>query len=448
MSRWRKALIAATVGVAASAALSISMSPGHAEASLVAKYNCTGGVAGTEGVQLEALITPKLAEGGMLNVGWSLKYLGNRRFGSPGFFAKGSQLNLEGIVDIVGAWNGQLRPKGGKAQDALVPGAQLVLPDGLSDAGSVQRPGTIRVTPGALAVRFTPAKGEVMVNNHKLAYPGGTWTRENTEAEFGDYLNDLHKTADLGAVAKLDFTGTQVSYISRRERDLSKIRILLDGHPVTDGLVEPGKDANGTPMTGTKAQETLWTSPELPYGPHSIEIENAEAGTAYVDAVKVVTGELTEPPLHDQASCTLINDPGSIDITVPGATPTSPTPTNSVTPTTTGTPTSTPTTTTSSPGHVGTPTATATNGMGQVIVLPRATGTKTVTATASPTSTKYVKAQVAKTPKGGVETGEAPEQGRQPYALIAGGSVLLMGSATGGLLLRRRRAEHAGGMTR
>ncbi|NUR85847.1 MAG: hypothetical protein HOY71_17350, partial [Nonomuraea sp.] len=347
----------------------------------MAKYHCVGGVAGAAGVDLEALVTPKLAEGGMLNVGWSLKYLGSRRFGSPGFFVQGSQLSLEGTVDITGAWHGQLYPKGDAEQDALVPGSYMKLPEGLSDTGSVQRAGSIRVAPTNLVVRFTPAQGEVMVNDDEgVTYPGGTWTHEITTRPYGDFMRDLHKTTDMGATARLDFKGTQVTYVSRREQDLGKIQIKLDGQTVTDGLVEPGKDVDGTDMIGTKPQQELWTSPELEYGPHRIEITNTEGKTGYVDAIKVVTGEITEPPLHDQATCTLTNNPGAIDITVPGATTpppsTSPPPT-SPTPTTTGTNTQPPGTT--PPPHVNSPTPSS--GLGYVVVLPRASGTRTATVT-------------------------------------------------------------------
>jgi hypothetical protein len=79
------------------------------------------------------------------------------------------------------------------------------------------------------------------------------------------------------------------------------------------------------------------------------------------------------------------------------------------------------------------------------VVVPGSTTSATPTASASPTATK---AQVVKTPKGGVDTGEAPEPGAGSYGLIAGGSLMLAGSVTGGLLLRRRRAEHAGGTNR
>ncbi|MEU0566752.1 hypothetical protein ABZ297_15365 [Nonomuraea sp. NPDC005983] len=450
MNRLRKALVAASVGLAASAAFVAASSTSQAD-SLIVTYSCWGGVAGTTGVQLEAAVTPRLTSAGMLDVAWSIKYVGNRRFGSPGFFVKGSQLNLQGTVDITGAWDGQLRPKGGKEQGQLVPGDQLVVPEGLSDAGSVKRSGTIRVRPTDLVVRFTPAAGEVLVNNNKLDYTGAWNPNVRTAPEFGDHLFDLAETDQKDATAKLGFTATKVEYISRRERDLGPVRVRIDGEPVTDGLVEPGLDRNGTPMTGTKAQETLWSSPDLAYEPHTIEVVNTENKKAYVDAIKVITGRITEPPLHDQATCTPDSPPGAIDVTVPGSTtppassppPSSPPPT---TPTRTSTSTPPPANPSTTPPQQWDPGPTADRHVSVV-----ATSTSTVTATAKassgPTSTKYVKAQVAKTPKGGVDTGEAAEAGSGSYGLIAGGSVLLMGSATGGLLLRRRRAAHAGGVS-
>ncbi|MET7459347.1 hypothetical protein [Nonomuraea sp. NPDC005501] len=450
MNRWRKALIAATVGMAASAAFVVASQPGQAETSLVAKYFCTGGVAGSSGgVQLEALVTPRLTSAGMLDVGWSIKYLGGKQFGSPGFFPKGSTLNLEGTVDITGAWDGQLRPKGSQDQAELVPGDFLKLPSGLSDAGSVQRSGTIRVKPAGLVVRFKPAKGEVTVNDNKLVTYSSDWYHHQTSEEYADHIYDLHTTTQKDGIAKLEFKGTKVAYIGRREPGLGPVRILLDGNTVTDPVVEPDKDRNGVPMTGTRSKEVLWESPELEYGPHTIEVLNVEAKTAHVDAFRVTTGEITEPPSHNEATCTLQGDPGAIEVNVPGATPTqsnspSTSPSTSQTPTRTPTTPGTPDPTNSSP-YSHTP------GPSHVSVVTggvrTATATATVTPTRSPkpTTTKYVKAQVAKTPKGGVDTGEAPEPASSSYGLIAGGSLLLMGSATGGLLLRRRQAAHAGG---
>jgi hypothetical protein len=85
-----------------------------------------------------------------------------------------------------------------------------------------------------------------------------------------------------------------------------------------------------------------------------------------------------------------------------------------------------------------------------VSVIPGVVSTATPTTTTSvkPTATKYVRPQIAKTPKGGVETGELPDPpvDTGAYGLIASGSAMIMGSAAGGLLLWRRRASHAGGV--
>ncbi|MEV1167043.1 hypothetical protein [Nonomuraea sp. NPDC049784] len=451
MSRWRKAWIAASVGVAASAALVGTFSiPSQAEASLVANYRCTGGIAGA-GVELEARMTPQVEAGGLMNVRWDMSYkTGGREFGSPGFFPAGSSLDLEGVVDISGAWNGQLRPRGGKDQPELVPGQYLDLPEGLSDQGSISRSGKIRFKPGELFVRFTPAEGEVMVNNKtNVEYTSG-WEWEYTAEEYGDHLNDVQKTSSQGEIAKLQFIGTQVAYIGRRAPGLGPIRVILDGHTVTDPLVEPGKDRSGKPVIGTETKVVLWESPtKLNYGPHTIEIVNVEDKPAYLDAFRVTTGDVEEPPIYNQATCALQGDPGAIDITVPGSTPTSPTPTGTPTDnpptdnTPTNTPTSTPTATNTTP-HSGS----NDGGLGHVVVLPSATGTSSGSATpktTGPTATKYYKAQVPKTPKGGVDSGEAPDRQAQPYGLMA---ALVMGGAGGGLLLRRRRAAHAGGVHR
>ncbi|MGI5284261.1 hypothetical protein ACQEVF_13075 [Nonomuraea polychroma] len=412
----------------------------------MANYRCTGGIAGA-GVDLEARITPQVEAGGLMNVRWDMSYKSLQKFGSPGFFPSGSSLDLEGIVDISGAWVGQLRPRGGEEQGELVPGDYLDIPEGLSDQGSIGRSGTVRFKPGALAVRFTPAEGEVMVNNHKpgITYTG-PWTREHTEEEYGDHLNDVHKTSAQDARAELKFTGTKVAYIGRRAPDLGPIQVKLDGETVTDPLVEPGKDRSGTPMTGTESQEVLWESPQLDYGPHTVEIINTEAKDAYVDAFRVTISDVPEPPIYNQASCALQGDPGAIDITVPGPT-TSQTPTDDPTddpPTEDPTedPTSTATDTTTPPQA-----GTTTIGMGHVVVLPQASSSNSATPkTTGPTATKYYKPQVAKTPKGGVDSGEAPDGDGRPYGLMASGVALVMGSAGSGLLLRRRRAGYAGGV--
>ncbi|MEO3799244.1 hypothetical protein [Nonomuraea sp. B1E8] len=449
MSRWRKALIAASVGAAASTAFVVTSSiPGQAETSLVAIYRCEGGIAGA-GVDIEATITPQIEAGGLMNVRWGISYKGDQRFGSPGFFPAGSSLDLEGVVDISGAWVGQLRPRGGQEQAELVPGEFLELPEGLSDQGSIGRSGTVRFKPGALTVRFTPAEGEVMVNNDdtsNITY-SPSWTEEGTAEEFGDHLFDLHTTNTQNAVARLDFTGTKVAYIGRRERDLGKIQVKLDGETVTDPLVEPGKDRSGTPMTGTASKEVLWESPQLAYGPHFLEIVNTEEKVAYVDAFRVTVSDITEPPAHDQAECELQGDPGAIDVTVPGPTGD---PTDDPTEDPDEDPTDDPDDDPSDEptDEDSTPPEGDSIGGDHVAVVPTGSSSSSSTpkSSSSPTATRYYRAQVPKTPKGGVDSGEAPATAEgPPLGLMTSGAVLMAGSVGGGVLLRRRRAAHAGG---
>ncbi|MEO3875361.1 hypothetical protein ABGB18_41820 [Nonomuraea sp. B12E4] len=416
--------------------------PGQAQASLIAEYHCTGGVAG-DGVDLEAAITPQI-EGGLMNVRWNVTYKDPADgFGSPGFSPAGSLLSLDGVVDISGAWNGQLRPQGGKEQEALEEGNILDLPEGLSDQGSIERGGTIRFKPGALFVRFTPAEGEKMVNNDNEAIDyAGSWAEEGTNAPLDDWDNDLHKTSSAGAIAELEFTGTKVAYIGRRAPGLGPVEVFLDGS--SKGQIEPGK-VGGEEATEIQTQEVLWESGQLAYGPHTIRIENViEAKDAYLDAFRVTTGGITTPPTHNEATCERTSGPDAIDVTVPGPSETPPTdppgeedpgeedPGEEDPPA--EDPTASESASQSSPDTLGHISVVV---QGSESPTPRATG---------PTATRYARAQVANTPQGGVDTGEAPDPVGPPFGFMAGGALLLMGSVGGGLMLRRRTGAHVGGV--
>lgn len=450
MSRWRKAVTAAAVGMAASGGLVVTSSiPGQAETSLVANYHCTNGIAG-DGVDIEARMTPQLTSG-VLTVKWDMSYAGEARFGSPGYFAAGSRLSMEGVVDIDGAWEGQIRPKGGKDQDQLVPGSFLELPEGLSHGAAVTEAGKVRLKPAALAVRFTPVAGEWMVNNKNVVEYSAGWAWQYTDEQYGDHLNDVQETSTKDAVAKLTFKGTKVAYIGRRAPGLGPVRVLLNGKEVTKPLVQPGIDPDTKlPMTATKTKEVLWESDDLEYKQHTIEIVNVEAAPAYVDAFKVTIGDIAEPPVHEQATCDLVGNPGAIDFTIPGATTTptdDPTDTNSPDPSDTGDPTDDPTDP-NPPNPQDPDDDSHAIGGDRVIVVPYASTSTSASSTpksTGPTATRYYRAQVANTPSGGVETGVAPGEEQAPVGLMAGGMALVMGSAGGGLLLRRRRAAHAGG---
>lgn len=464
MSRWRKAWITASVGLAASAAF-VAMPPAQADtASLVVNYSCTGGVAGSGPVTLTARvqIPTSVRTGNMLKLGWTIEYTGTRRFMSPDYFPAGAQVSLVGNVKLSGAWNGVLEPRGSREQGALQPGTPLAGPEGLSSEAHMTQPGVIRFTPKELTVDFVPPAEERVVNNDapgRIAYSGPWIHRKATPPEYGDHLRDVHVTRTQGAEASIEFMGTGFEYIGRRQGNAGRVQVIIDGDDSAPP-VDSSKTETGEPTNATEGNTTLWRRDDLSYGQHTVTVRALDEGKpVHVDAFKLLTAEMIDPPTLHQAACVITNNPGSVEITVGSGSPSTPPPTTS-TPTSTNTTTPTPTNT--STGGPSTPGTTPPNPHQpwptddrHVSVVPpggtpsgTATATATATTTVTPTATNY-RAQVAATPKGGVDTGEAPEpRNAGSYGLIAGGSLLLMGSATGGLLLRRRRADHAGGTNR
>ncbi|MFI7440929.1 LPXTG cell wall anchor domain-containing protein [Nonomuraea indica] len=426
---------------------------------LVVDYSCTGGIAGNSAVTLQARVKiPTVVQvGGTLNLGWSVEYTGTPRFKSPDYFAKGADVSLVGDVKLEGAWNGVLQSRGSKDQPALQPNVGLQVPEGISSFAHLTEEGVIKVSPQGMTVDFVPPAGEVIVNNDELdrvRYPVGAWTHDGpTEVEYGDWQRDVH-TANLRKdAARITFLGTGFEYIGRRMPGVSKVRVIVDDD--ASAVVDPTKNSDGTDTNAIQGNVSLWERKDLSYGRHTVTIRNLDDKPIHLDAFKLHTREMIDPPTLHRSTCTITNNPGTVEVTVGGKSP-SPTPTVTRTPDPSVTPT-TPHPTLPTPTGGTTPPVVPSNpynpGPGDNVAVvstsPRPTRTTTVTATPKPTTTRFVKAQVLKTPKGGVDTGEAPETGGAgSYGLIAGGSVLLMGSATGGLLLRRRRATHAGGAQR
>ncbi|MEU4579397.1 hypothetical protein [Nonomuraea sp. NPDC023979] len=450
MSRWRNAWIAASIGMAASAAF-VAIPAKASTFNLVVDYSCTRGIAGDAPVTLRARvqIPTSMQVGGMLDLGWTVDYTGIRRFASPGYFPSGAEVSLVGNVKLEGAWNGVLQPHGSKAQKALEADAVLDLPEGISSEAHMTKAGVIKLTPQELTVDFVPPAGEEIVNNHeveRVTY-GPSWKHHTTEPEFDDIENDLHTTSVQGDVASITFLGTGFEYIGRRMRDVGRVEVTVDGVSKT---VDPTKDTAGEPVTGTQGNTTLWRRDDLPYGRHTVTIKGVDADKpVHLDAFKLLTGKMINPPTLHRATCVVTSDPDTVEITVGGGASQSPsqTPTDDPDPSENPTPdpSKTPVTPTPTPPNRHVPWPSTSH---VVVVVPGSSKTPTPTAktTPGPTATNYKAAQVDTTPLGGVDTGEAPEQvAGGSYALIAGGSLLLMGSAAGGLLVRRRRAGHAGG---
>ncbi|MEU6720937.1 hypothetical protein ABZ897_56590 [Nonomuraea sp. NPDC046802] len=445
MSRLRKALIAASVGMAASAAF--IMTPADADSfNLVVNYSCTGGVAGTQPVTLEARVNipTVLQVGSALKLGWKLNYTGTRRFISPGYYEAGALTSMRGEIGLDGAWSGSLRALGTKKQAELEPTVGLEIPEALSYSAHLTEAGVIKLRPQNLTMDFLPPASEITVNDDKAGITyDSSWTHDAaTPEEYGDHGRDVHTSTTQGASASITFTGTGVEYIGRRMREVSRVKVIVDDDD--SGEVDP-KLKGGEPTNATEGNISLWKRMDLAYGEHKVTIKSLDDAPIHLDAFKLHTKAMVEAPTMHRSTCVPSNSTEVVEIIVKDGTsspsPTTPTPTNPGTQTPTPTPTATGTT--PAPGPESTwPTD------GLVSVVPRGSSTPT-TRSATPTATKYVRAQVAKIPKGGVETGEAPDPSNAgAFGLILSGSVMIAGSAAGGLLLWRRRAAHAGGEKR
>ncbi|MGW0591437.1 hypothetical protein [Streptosporangium sp. NPDC002607] len=438
-------------------------SAGNAE--LVVDYACTGGIAlnnSTVNLRTKVSIPTTLKVGEPLNIGWKLGYKQDpTRFGSPDYFAPGAKVKVTGNVKLSGIWTGILQPIGSVDQpNQLQPGTILRLPEGISDSAHTNVAGTLKVTPQKLFVDFTPPAGEIMVNDDdpRVQYETGYWEDLNDQPlNNNDYHNDIRRTVDGGATASLQFTGTGIEYVAQRDYRAGKVKFYIDGQLATPASVDASKLPNGTPSNdANKGGLTLWRFLGLDYGKHLIQVVNDEHGKwAQLDAFRVITRELQNPPNEYRATCSLVSEPVSVDVTIseaggsqspdptgtgtgspsPTVTPTTPTPTPTNTHTGTSTPTHTGTTTPPANGVNSTSTSTTTS-------TPKPT--LTVTATVTPTRPTPTAPQVIITPSGGAQTGEAP-QGSSGLGLLGAGTVMVTGSALGGVALMRRRAAHARG---
>ncbi|MFC5820078.1 hypothetical protein [Nonomuraea harbinensis] len=391
--------------------------------------------------------------GSMLSLGWTVEYTGTNRFKSPDYFPAGARVSLVGNVKLEGAWNGVLQPRGVEEQGDLQPNQRLEAPEGMSSEAHMTEEGVIRLTPQNLTVDFVPPEGEKIVNNDepgRITYKGG-WYHQFTEPKYGDYQRDLHTTANRTDEAVIKFHGTGFEVIGRRMPDVGRIRVIIDDD--ASAIVDTSRTETGEPTNVIQGNSVLWRRDDLPYGAHTLRVRALDDGKdVHLDAFKLLTADLINPPTLHRSTCTITNNPGTVEINVGGNSSPPPTedptdpPTEDPTddPTDTTSPTTTPTTTpsTTPPGHHDLP-----NDGGRHVSVVVPGSTTTPTPSANPTVTNY-KAQVVATPTGGVDTGEAPEREAGSQALLLSGSLLLMGSVTGGLLMRRRRAEHAGGMDR
>ncbi|GAA3645489.1 hypothetical protein GCM10022224_005190 [Nonomuraea antimicrobica] len=390
-----------------------------------------------------------LTVGDPLNLTWKLGYdtAEPGRLQAPGYFATGGQVHATGYVEHRKDEVNVLMPRGvSDAHGPLRPDDPLTPPQTLSDPALTDEAGVITITPGDIELDFTPPDGVVVVNDGddadnpsdlRIVYSDDQWESRVGRPESENHKhNDLHEASQKDASATLTFVGTNVRYMGPTDKDSSPVDVFIDDKKVA--TVNPSRDADDNPVNDDlDGGKILYDSPTLKYGEHTIRlVKAAEEGLMWLDSFEVSTTAAKTPTGYHAAKCSPVGAPTSVEVTVrPKPDPTD--------------------TSTDDPDDPGqddpgdsTPPADATVGGDQVIVLPQSSTSSSTSSTpksTGPTATNYYKAQVANTPSGGVETGVAPDAAGHPYGLMAGGMAVVLGSAGGGLLLRRRQAGHAGG---
>ncbi|GLW96356.1 hypothetical protein [Microtetraspora sp. NBRC 16547] len=435
--------------------------PGSAAAEAVEvdlDYVCTDGVAPTP-VNLNVTLTLQtaLTAGQALDIKWGIKYKDQTRFLSPGLFEPGARVDATGVVGIGGLWSGELKSLGSQDQALLPKGDGLALPELISGAVATTKPGTIEIKPGRLFVDFTPSASDVTVNDDDPAvHYDGNWTDyNNRDTKFHDVDRDVHATETQGARVDFVFTGTGVDFISEQDSRAGEVGFSLGSQAGIPATADASKGRDGKPVVvQNQGNYTLWGMRGLPYGQHTLTVENLENKWAMVDAFRVVTEPPADPPEQFRATCEPVRKPTAIRVVVgsPAQSPSSG-PSGGVSPS--GDPSSDPSKSqTPGAGKSSSPPVTG-NGasaspseskLTSVIVLgsPTPTATTTITLSAPPASP-----QVKVTPKGGARTGEAPETSHTSAALLIGsGGAMVFGGVFSGIALLRRRAAHVNDRSR
>ncbi len=438
-------------------------------------YRCTGGVAGSTPVDVKVTLALQTAlkVREPLDVRWGLAYKDSlSTFLSPELFPAGARVTATGVVGVLGKmWEGELNSIGSEEEEALDKGGALGLPELVSGSVGTTDPGVWEIEPRNLYIDFTPPASEKIVNDDEAGIEyDANWDDSSDRLPFyGDHLRDVHWTKVKGAKADFTFTGTGVDFITEQSTHGGPIEFFVDGQPGIPAAADSSKERNGDPvLVEHKGNYKLWGMRGLSYKKHTLSVVNGADTEAYVDAFRVVTEELRNPPQQFRAVCQPVKTPTAIRVVIGGGgdTPASPSPdssvspSGSVSPSASATPTATPSQSPSGGNQSPSPTPTATpsaspsaspspaaaqtqNYVVTAVVTqgsPSPTATRTVTLTATPSV-----AQVAITPQGGAQTGEAPERvSSSGMLLIGSGGALLMIGMLSGVAMLRRRAAHSG----
>ncbi|MBG0827680.1 hypothetical protein HS041_07880 [Planomonospora sp. ID67723] len=375
-----------------------------------------------------------------LELKWTL---GDSPFKAPGDFEPKAKVIARGSAGISDYWSGvgTLDSMGELVVDkALQNGKSLALPALTPGSYIVGKEGEIKVTPRSLTVQFVPPELVSVVNDsvvgtgdQQIDYQNDGWGH-SVDRKVDDIEKDVHHSTSGNAEVSFQFTGTGVEYITERDDDMGKVEVAIyrggETTPISDpNVVDASKEADEVtpvPAEVKRTKQTLWSVNGLKYGTYKVVLKNKSPDKyMIVDAFRVLREPKPELYTHVRDYNAICRPSKTTTATVKvekaSASP-SPSPT-------TTTPTPKPTVTvTATPGGTAT-----------------AKPTMTVTATVTPTRATPTTPQVTRVPRGGADTGVGPEDERSGMGLVGLGSVMVFGSAMGGVMLRRRRAAHARG---
>jgi hypothetical protein len=411
-------------------------------------YSCSGPLAPgnpAQAVKVQVSIPKTVKVGERLPLEWTLS---DSKLKSLEYSKAGGTVLVTATARVGGLWQGWLDSLGTKDQPELAAGDSLALPTALTGAVATSKEGEITITPADLVINFAPPADKTTYNDTKTAPGGpiayrdgsptlpGAWRISGPDERqgFGDIEGDVHETTTSGDRAIVTFTGTGLQYITERHALMGPVDVTVDTDPARHTVVNAFKEADDetlVPPNVRRSQQVLWEALNLHYGKHTVTFTNLGSKYMLVDAFNVITDTNLISPEVFQTRCHPKDGERTTTATIQVVAASSDG---------NGSNDGNNNGNNNGNGHI-------TDGddsvRGIVVVSGGGQGHGAPTATATPTKKPKPSAtpQVRVTPKGGAHTGEAPERGTAAPLLIGYGTVLALGGAWGGLLLRRRRTR-------
>jgi hypothetical protein len=112
--------------------------------------------------------------------------------------------------------------------------------------------------------------------NPAVNYAGTSWVNNQSLAR-GDYYTGIHYSSTVGDSASFKFSGSQVSFLTETSQDRGSIDVYIDG---TKSILNVTAYAPTSTIVG---QKSVYTSPKLAPGAHTIKVVQASGRFMVVD---------------------------------------------------------------------------------------------------------------------------------------------------------------------